>query len=72
MVSRQPFDSASLLLKLRELTRLSSSPLTSGKSTQLPSFLLEDQLSKGKPCKIYVTEPRTSPFSRSANRLSAH
>ncbi|KAJ3742340.1 hypothetical protein DFH05DRAFT_1401778 [Lentinula detonsa] len=29
-----------------------------GKSTQLPTFLLEDQLSRGKPCKIYCTEPR--------------
>lgn len=24
----------------------------------MPSFILEDQLSKGKPCKIYCTEPR--------------
>lgn len=30
----------------------------SGKSTQLPTFILEDQLSRGKPCKIYCTEPR--------------
>ncbi|KAF8832459.1 hypothetical protein HHX47_DHR1001422 [Lentinula edodes] len=29
-----------------------------GKSTQLPTFILEDQLSRGKPCKIYCTEPR--------------
>ena len=30
----------------------------SGKSTQVPAFILEDQLSKGKLCKIYCTEPR--------------
>lgn len=24
----------------------------------MPSFILEDQLLKGKPCKIYCTEPR--------------
>ncbi|KAJ7925913.1 P-loop containing nucleoside triphosphate hydrolase protein [Mycena leptocephala] len=29
-----------------------------GKSTQVPAFILEDQLSRGKPCKIYCTEPR--------------
>ncbi|RKF76639.1 ATP-dependent RNA helicase DHX29 [Golovinomyces cichoracearum] len=29
-----------------------------GKSTQVPSFILENQLSKGEACKIYVTEPR--------------
>jgi ATP-dependent RNA helicase DHX29 len=28
----------------------------SGKSTQVPSFILEHELSKGKPCKIYCTE----------------
>lgn len=43
---------------------------SSGKSTQLPSFLLEDQLSKGKPCKIYVTEPRRISAISLAQRVS--
>jgi hypothetical protein len=30
----------------------------SGKSTQVPAFVLEDQLARGLPCKIYCTEPR--------------
>ena len=29
-----------------------------GKSTQLPAYLLEHQLSQGKDCKIYCTQPR--------------
>nr|XP_019046467.1 DEAH box polypeptide 36 [Kwoniella bestiolae CBS 10118]OCF25397.1 DEAH box polypeptide 36 [Kwoniella bestiolae CBS 10118] len=41
-----------------------------GKSTQLPSFILEDQLSKGKPCKIYVTEPRRISAISLAQRVS--
>ncbi|WVR06931.1 hypothetical protein IAU60_003967 [Kwoniella sp. DSM 27419] len=41
-----------------------------GKSTQLPSFLLEDQLSKGRPCKIYVTEPRRISAISLAQRVS--
>lgn len=32
------------------------SNLYSGKSTQVPAFILEHQLSQGKPCKIYCTE----------------
>lgn len=40
------------------LIDIGSNSLHSGKSTQVPSFILEDQLSKGKPCKIYCTEPR--------------
>lgn len=42
----------------------------SGKSTQLPSFILEDQLSKGMPCKIYVTEPRRISAISLAQRVS--
>lgn len=42
-----------------------------GKSTQLPSFILEDQLSKGKPCKIFVTEPRRISAMSLAQRVSA-
>ncbi|KAG2029094.1 hypothetical protein BDR03DRAFT_1018908 [Suillus americanus] len=30
----------------------------SDKSTQVPAFILEDQLARGLPCKIYCTEPR--------------
>ncbi|KAF2625113.1 P-loop containing nucleoside triphosphate hydrolase protein [Macroventuria anomochaeta] len=29
-----------------------------GKSTQIPSFILEYQLAQGKACKVYCTEPR--------------
>jgi ATP-dependent RNA helicase DHX29 len=41
-----------------------------GKSTQLPSFILEDQLSKGLPCKIFVTEPRRISAISLAQRVS--
>lgn len=41
-----------------------------GKSTQLPAFILEDQLSKGKPCKIFVTEPRRISAISLAQRVS--
>jgi ATP-dependent RNA helicase DHX29 len=42
----------------------------SGKSTQVPAFILEDQLSKGKPCKIYCTEPRRISAISLARRVS--
>ena len=29
-----------------------------GKSTQVPSFILEHELTNGRPCKVYCTEPR--------------
>ncbi|KAH8821082.1 ATP dependent RNA helicase-like protein [Xylogone sp. PMI_703] len=41
-----------------------------GKSTQVPSFLLEHQLSKGIPCKIYCTEPRRISAISLARRVS--
>lgn len=41
-----------------------------GKSTQLPSFILEDQLKDGKPCKIFVTEPRRISAISLAQRVS--
>ncbi|KAJ3851495.1 P-loop containing nucleoside triphosphate hydrolase protein [Lentinula lateritia] len=41
-----------------------------GKSTQLPTFILEDQLSRGKPCKIYCTEPRRISAISLAQRVS--
>jgi ATP-dependent RNA helicase DHX29 len=43
---------------------------TSGKSTQLPAFILEDQLSKGKHCKIFCTEPRRISAISLATRVS--
>jgi len=44
--------------------------LCSGKSTQVPTFILEDQLSKGKYCKIYCTEPRRISAISLAQRVS--
>ena len=41
-----------------------------GKSTQLPSFILEDQLARGNPCKIFVTEPRRISAISLAQRVS--
>ncbi|KAK4442660.1 ATP-dependent RNA helicase DHX29 [Podospora aff. communis PSN243] len=41
-----------------------------GKSTQVPSFLLEHQLMSGKPCKIYCTEPRRISAISLARRVS--
>lgn len=42
----------------------------SGKSTQVPAFILEHQLSQGKPCKIYCTEPRRISAISLARRVS--
>jgi ATP-dependent RNA helicase DHX29 len=42
----------------------------SGKSTQVPSFILEHQLSRGKPCKVYCTEPRRISAISLARRVS--
>ncbi|KAF3010323.1 hypothetical protein E8E14_007003 [Neopestalotiopsis sp. 37M] len=41
-----------------------------GKSTQVPSFLLEHQLSRGLPCKVYCTEPRRISAISLARRVS--
>ncbi|KAH7324481.1 putative ATP dependent RNA helicase [Stachybotrys elegans] len=41
-----------------------------GKSTQVPSFLLEHELAQGKPCKIYCTEPRRISAISLARRVS--
>jgi len=41
-----------------------------GKSTQVPSFLLEHQLSLGRDCKIYCTEPRRISAISLARRVS--
>ncbi|KAI0002050.1 P-loop containing nucleoside triphosphate hydrolase protein [Russula vinacea] len=41
-----------------------------GKSTQVPAFILEDQLSRGKACKIYCAEPRRISAISLAQRVS--
>ncbi|EQL02767.1 DEAD-like helicase [Ophiocordyceps sinensis CO18] len=41
-----------------------------GKSTQVPAFLLEHELSQGKHCKIYCTEPRRISAISLARRVS--
>ncbi|PNY29573.1 ATP-dependent RNA helicase DHX29, partial [Tolypocladium capitatum] len=41
-----------------------------GKSTQVPAFLLEHELSHGKACKIYCTEPRRISAISLARRVS--
>ncbi|KAF9886137.1 hypothetical protein FE257_011962 [Aspergillus nanangensis] len=42
----------------------------SGKSTQIPSFILEHEMQQGRPCKIYVTEPRRISAISLARRVS--
>lgn len=42
----------------------------SGKSTQIPSLILERELLAGRPCKIYVTEPRRISAMSLARRVS--
>ncbi|KAI0051742.1 P-loop containing nucleoside triphosphate hydrolase protein [Auriscalpium vulgare] len=41
-----------------------------GKSTQLPAFILEHNLSHGRDCKIYCTEPRRISAISLAQRVS--
>ncbi|CAO1637463.1 unnamed protein product [Parajaminaea phylloscopi] len=41
-----------------------------GKSTQVPAYILEDCLSRGKECKIYCTEPRRISAISLAERVS--
>ncbi|OAR02589.1 hypothetical protein LLEC1_00327 [Akanthomyces lecanii] len=41
-----------------------------GKSTQVPSFILESELSNGRHCKIYCTEPRRISAISLARRVS--
>lgn len=41
-----------------------------GKSTQLPAYILEEQLAQGRPCKIVVTEPRRISAISLAQRVS--
>ena len=41
-----------------------------GKSTQLPAYVLENELSNGRSCKIYCTEPRRISAISLARRVS--
>ena len=41
-----------------------------GKSTQMPSYILEQELSHGRECKIYCTEPRRISAITLAQRVS--
>lgn len=41
-----------------------------GKSTQVPAFILEHELSKGRDCKVYCTEPRRISAISLARRVS--
>ena len=41
-----------------------------GKSTQVPAFILENELQKGRHCKIYCTEPRRISAISLARRVS--
>ena len=41
-----------------------------GKSTQIPVFILENELSNGRDCKIYTTEPRRISAISLARRVS--
>lgn len=44
--------------------------ICSGKSTQIPAFLLENELINGRHCKIYCTEPRRISALSLARRVS--
>ena len=41
-----------------------------GKSTQMPAFILESELSNGRACKVYCTEPRRISAISLARRVS--
>jgi ATP-dependent RNA helicase DHX29 len=42
----------------------------SGKSTQIPSFIMENELANGRECKVFVTEPRRISAISLARRVS--
>ncbi|KAJ5084240.1 Helicase C-terminal [Penicillium alfredii] len=42
----------------------------SGKSTQIPSYILEHEMIQGRRCKVYVTEPRRISAISLARRVS--
>ena len=41
-----------------------------GKSTQVPAYILEQEMSSGRACKIYCTEPRRISAISLARRVS--
>jgi ATP-dependent RNA helicase DHX29 len=57
-----------LVISFAALHSLKRSP--SGKSTQVPAFILEEQLSRGLHCKIFCTEPRRISAISLAQRVS--
>ncbi|KAH9944510.1 P-loop containing nucleoside triphosphate hydrolase protein [Epithele typhae] len=60
------------LLSLLEMSQIVvlSGETGCGKSTQVPAFILEDQLLKGRHCRIYCTEPRRISAISLAQRVS--
>ncbi len=41
-----------------------------GKSTQIPTFILEEEMTSGRECRIWVTEPRRISAISLARRVS--
>ncbi|RMX95329.1 hypothetical protein D0867_13539 [Hortaea werneckii] len=64
------FKSATLEAIEKNQVTILVSETGSGKSTQLPAFILEHELSLGRPCKIYCTEPRRISAISLARRVS--
>ncbi|KAK0922223.1 hypothetical protein LTR91_004897 [Friedmanniomyces endolithicus] len=64
------FKAAALEVIRRHPITILVSETGSGKSTQLPAYILEQELSHGRPCKIYCTEPRRISAISLARRVS--
>ncbi|EEP76013.1 conserved hypothetical protein [Uncinocarpus reesii 1704] len=65
-----PFKEEILETLLTNRTLIICSETGSGKSTQIPSFILENELTAGRPCKIFATEPRRISAISLAKRVS--